>query len=105
MVPIVMALVLFGGVLAFGVYMFRWQQRKAAAVVHQWADRERLHLLESQPANPTGTGPMNRNAADKRIVYRVKVEDQTGRLRWATVRVGLPGTGVLSENVNVEWDP
>jgi len=105
MFPVVMAMVLFGAVLALGVYMFRWQQRKGEAVLNGWAARERLQLLEVEPANPIGTGPMNRNASDKRIVYRVKVEDQAGRVRWGTVRVGLPGSGVLSDKVSVEWDP
>lgn len=101
----VMAMVLFGAVLAFGVYMFRWQQRTGEAMLRDWAARERLRLLESQPANPIGTGPMNRSAADKRLVYRITVEDQAGRHRRGTVRVGLPGSGVLSENVSVEWEP
>jgi len=48
---------------------------------------------------------MNRNAADKRIVYRIKVEDQNGRIRGGLVRVGQPGVGALSDSLSVEWDP
>jgi len=98
-------LLLFGGMLALGVYMYRWQQHRGEETLRAWAAREGLRLLESEPANSPGTGPMNRNAADKRIVYRIKVEDQTGRIRRGLVRVGQPGVGALSDSLSVEWDP
>ena len=105
MVPVVMAILIFGGVLGLGVYMFRWQHAKGDALLREWAARQHLRVLESEPANPPRTGPMDRNAANKQIVYRIKVEDESGHVRRGTVRVGTAATGVLSDDVNVEWDP
>jgi len=105
MLPVVMAILVLGGVLVLGVFMYRWQQGKGDAMLNAWADREHLRLLEREPANPPGTGPMDRNASNKQIIYRIKVEDRSGQIRRGTVRLGSPTTGVLSDAVTVQWDP
>ena len=105
MLPVIMAIVIFGGVLALGVYMYRWQYAKGQELLRAWADKEHLRLLESEVANPPGTGPMNRNASNKQIVYRIRAADASGQVRRGTVRVGSAGTGVISDDVQVEWDP
>src|SRR4051812_13505255 len=105
MLLVVMAILIFGGVLALGVYMFRWQQGRGEAMLNAWAARQHLRLLEREAANPPGTGPMDRNASNKQIIYRIKAEDQAGQIRRGTVRLGSPTTGVLSDAVTVQWDP
>jgi hypothetical protein len=105
MLPVLMAILIFGGVLAFGVYMFRWQQGKGEALLHAWATRQHLRVLECEPANPPGTGPMHRNATNKQILYRIKAVEESGQVRQGIVRVGSAATGVLSDDVSVEWDP
>jgi len=105
MLPVIMAIVIFGGVLALGVYMYRWQYKKGQERLRAWADQQHLRLLESEVANPPGTGPMNRNASNKQIVYRIRAADASGQVRRGTVRVGSAGTGVISDDVQVEWDP
>lgn len=102
---VVMAILIFGGVLALGVYMFRWQQGKGEAMLNAWAAQQHLRLLEREPANPPGTGPMDRNASNKQIIYRIKAADESGLVRRGTVRLGSAATGVLSDDVSVEWDP
>jgi hypothetical protein len=104
MLPVVMAILVLGGVLALGVFMYRWQRGRGEAMLSAWAEREHLRLLEREPANPPGTGPMDRNASNKQIVYRIKAEDRSGQIRRGTVRLGSATTGVLSDAVTVEWD-
>ena len=105
MLPVVLAILVLGGVLVFGVFMYRWQQGRGEAMRNAWADRQHLRLLEGEPANPPGTGPMDRNASNKQIVYRIKAQDQSGQIRRGTVRLGSAITGVMSDDVSVQWDP
>ena len=105
MLPVLMAILILGGVLGLGVFMYRWQQGKGEAMLNAWADRQHLRLLEREPANPPGTGPMDRNASNKQIIYRIKAADASGQVRRGTVRLGSATTGVLSDDVSVEWDP
>ena len=104
MPTVILAILIFGGVLAVGVYMVRFQRRKGEAMLAAWAAGQRLRILECQPANPPGTGPMHRNAADKQVVYRIKATDESGHVRKGTVRVGTAVLGVLSDEVAVDWD-
>jgi len=105
MLPVIMAIVILGGVLALGVFMYRWQYAKGEQMLRAWADRQHLRLLESEVANPPGTGPMDRNASNKQIVYRIRAADASGKVRSGTVRLGSAGTGVISDDVHVDWDP
>jgi len=104
MPTVILAILIFGGVLALGVYMARFQRRKGESMLAAWAAGQRLRLLACEPANPPGTGPMHRNAADKRLVYRITASDDAGRVRQGTVRVGTAALGVLVDEVAVEWD-
>jgi hypothetical protein len=101
---VVAAVVLFGGVLALGIFMFRFQQQRGEELLEAWAARQGYRLLSREPANPPGTGPMHRSASNKQVMYRVRVSDDAGQVREGTVRVGAPATGVLSDEVSVEWD-
>jgi len=104
MPTVILAVLIFGGVLAAGVYMVRFQRRKGEELLAAWAARQRLRILDREPANAPGTGPMHRNAANKQVVYRIKASDEAGQVRTGTVRVGSATLGVLSDEVTVEWD-
>ena len=103
MVPVFVGILIFGGVLASGIYMLRWQQKKGEALLAAWAEQQHLRILEYETANPPGTGPMSRNAANKQVLYRIKAVDESGQVRQGTVRVGSALAGVLSNDVTVEW--
>jgi hypothetical protein len=105
MLTAAVAVMIFGGVLALGILMLRWQYRRGEELLEQWARQHSYRVIEREERTAPGDGPMNRYARNKQIVYSVKLVDDTGRIRHARVRIGSPETGVLSERVSVEWDP
>ena len=105
MLTVAMAVLIFGGVLALGIFMLRWQQRRAEQLIEQWAKRHSYRVLEQEERTALGEGPMNRYAKNKAIVHAVKVADPDGKIRRARLTVGSPDMGVLSEQVSVEWEP
>ena len=105
MLTVAMAMLIFGGVLTLGIFMLRWQHRRAERLVEQWAQRHSYRVLEREERIAPGDGPMNRYAENKAIVYAVKVADREGNVRHARLTVGSPELGVLSEQVSVEWEP
>ena len=103
--PVILIALLFVAVLAFGVWMYRWQYVRADALLEAWL-RGQGHAAARRSAgpNPTGTGPGHRHASDKRVVYRVVVVDGSGRRRSGVVRLGRRTTGTLADDVTAEWD-
>jgi hypothetical protein len=104
MLTAAIALMIFGAVLALGIFMLRWQYRRADELLDEWARHHSYRVLERQERTAPGDGPMNRSARNKQVVYSVKLIDQDGNVRLAQVSVGSPETGVLSDRVSVEWE-
>lgn len=104
MQQIISALVVFGVLIAAGIYMYRWQLRKADSLLEEWAERSQLRILAKERANPPGTGPDAMRAANKQVMYRVTLVDAEGVERRGLVKLGTESTGVLSERVEVLWD-
>ena len=105
LLTVAMAVLIFGGVLAIGIFMLRWQHRRAEQLVEEWAQRHSYRVLEREDRTAPGDGPMNRYAKNRAIVYAVKVADPDGKIRRARLTVGSPDMGVLSDQVSVEWEP
>lgn len=105
MLTVASAILIFGSVVALGIMMLRWQFRKGEQLLDQWARQHGFEVIERTERTPPGAGPMNRYAANKQIVYAVRVRNESGRVRTATVRVGSPEMGVMSDEISVEWDP
>lgn len=95
--------VLFAVGITFGIWMFRWQYRKAELQLQRWAERSNYQLLDKESANPFDTGPMTRSG-NKQVMYRVTIADQNGVRRRALVKLGSPTTGMLSDDLIVEWE-
>ena len=94
---------LFACGIAIGVWVFRWQYRRADSQLQSWARRSNYQVLEKRKANPLGTGPMARSG-NKQVVYRVTLSDENGVLRGALVKIGSPTFGVLADDLVVEWE-
>ena len=94
--------VLFAVGITFGIWMFRWQYRKAETQLQRWAERSNYQLLDKEDANPYGTGPMTRSG-NKQVMYRVTLSDRGVRRR-ALVKLGSPTVGMLADDVVVEWE-
>lgn len=101
---IAVAFVLAVLLLGFGIWMYRWQYAEADRILSEWATEHELRVVEKTRANPYGTGPGNRSASDKRIVYRIRTVDAGNRSRAATATIGAKLTGVLEKQIEVQWD-
>lgn len=104
MIELSFAAVFFGAFVALGVYLYRWQYRRADARVTDWAERSRLRIISKERANPLGTGPQAMRAGNKQIIYRITVVDLHGIERRGVVKVGSESSGVLADTLEVVWD-
>jgi lipopolysaccharide export LptBFGC system permease protein LptF len=104
MIPFLLIGSLFVAVALFGWWMFRWQYNKADSLLENWARDNNYTVVEKTDANPPGTGPKDRWAANKQIMYRVTVKDPDGKTKTGIVKLGSEGSGTLSNKVTVEWD-
>jgi hypothetical protein len=101
---VTLIVVLFAGLIVFGIWMVRWQYRKAETRLREWAQQHHYQILETESANPIGTGPMARSG-NKQVMFRVTLSDGSGVRRRALVKVGSESIGVLGGDVVVEWEP
>ena len=104
MLPFILIGLLFVAVLLFGWWMFQWQYNKADSILENWAKKNNFTVIEKVEANPPGTGPKDRNASNKQVMYKIKVEDDKGEKKSALVKIGSEKTGTLSEEIEVIWD-
>ncbi|MDB4989511.1 MAG: hypothetical protein JWN04_4689 [Myxococcaceae bacterium] len=101
---VIRAIVVFGSVLGFGIWLMRVQYRKADARLEEWAQRSRYRVLEKESANPYNTGPKPAHASNRQVMYRVTVEDAQGVKRRALVKIGSVTIGTLADDFSVEWE-
>ena len=95
--------VVFGGILFLGIWMVRWQYSKADRLLEDWAAHNGYKLLEKENAN-FGDGPLGRRGAKTYVKYCIKAEDVNGRMKTGIAYLGSENTGVLSDEVKIEWD-
>ena len=96
------AFALFAG---FGFWMLRWQYQTADRVLEEWAARQHFTVLEKSPANDWYTGPGNRSASNKQVVYRIRVKDVHGRVCSGLATIGSKTMGTLARIIEVKLDP
>lgn len=100
----ILFLVLFlGSFSAFAIWMLRWQFSKARRMLENWAAQNKYKLIEKQNAN-FNDGPLGWRGAKTYVKYRVKVRDTDGKTKTGIVYLGGENTGVLSNEIKVEWD-
>lgn len=93
----------FVAFIGFGIWMYRWQYRRADELLRRWAAEHAFEVLEKVKANPLYTGPGHWAARDKRVVYRIAVKDSGGHAKHGVARLGEVATGTLGDKVEVEW--
>ncbi|MDB4989512.1 MAG: hypothetical protein JWN04_4690 [Myxococcaceae bacterium] len=101
---ILLAIVVFGSVLSFGIWRTRVQYRKADTRLDEWAQRSGYRVLDKESANPYNTGPKPAHASNRQIMYRVTVEDAQGIKRRALIKIGSVTVGGLSDAFTAEWE-
>ena len=62
-------------------------------------------MLEKNLANDPYTGPGNRYAANKQIVYQIRVKDAQGHVRSGQATIGSKSMGTLEPTIDVQLDP
>jgi len=102
---IVVICLLFALVGGAGLVMYRWQYQTAQRVLQEWAAQRRLIVLEKNIANDSYTGPGNRSASNKQIIYRIRVRDDQGRERSGLATIGSKVMGTLEPIIDVQFDP
>lgn len=100
---VIAVILLFSAFIVFAFWMIRWQYSKADRLLETWAARNNYELIEKQDAN-FGDGPMGRRGSKTYVKYRIKVKDDNGNIKTGIVFLGNENTGVLSDEVRVEWD-
>lgn len=104
MLPIILIILLFVAVAVFGWWMYQWQYKKADSILENWAQKNSYTILAKEDANPSGTGPGDRYADNKQVMYRITVEDKAGNKKSGLAKIGSEKTGTLSDEIIVEWD-
>ena len=99
---------LFGvlGIVAFVVFaivMIAWHFSRSRSLLDQWAADNGFRIIESSYRNLV-RGPFFWTTSKGQTVYRVTVEDGSGRRRSGWVRCGGWFLGLLSDRVQVRWD-
>ncbi len=82
--------------------MVRWQFSKADRMLENWTTGKNYRLIEKQNAN-FGDGPLGRRGAKTYVKYRITVEDADGKIKTRIIYLGSANSGVLSDEIKVEW--
>jgi hypothetical protein len=101
---ILMMVVVFGLVGAYGWWVIKWQYKKADRLLENWARQNGFTILRKERANPWRTGPGVLYAKNTQVIYRVVAQDAEGKKKTGLVKIGSPTFGVLSDEVEAEWD-
>lgn len=89
-------------VAVLGVWMVRWQFRRADRMLKKWARENGHRILKKQRAN-IGDGPTGARQSSKAVKYRVTLADASGQTKRALITLGSRSSGTLSNEVGVEW--
>lgn len=104
MTPILIIIVLFALVGAFGWWMYKWQYNKADEMLDGWLKQNSYTLVKKEDANPSGTGPGVRYAENTQVIYRIEVKDKDGNNKKGLIKLGSETSGTLSNQIEIVWD-
>ena len=91
-----------GSVVLLGAASFWWQHSRSASLLQKWAEDNDLYIVSSE-FRYLFRGPFFWTSRG-RTVYRVTVEDKTGRVRKGWVLCGGWWWGLMSDHVEARWD-
>jgi hypothetical protein len=92
------------GLAVFAGLALWWQFSRSRSLLEQWAERNGYHIL-SRRYRSFFKGPFFWTSSRGQAVYHVTVEEKEGgRRRSGWVRCGGWFLGLLSDNVEVQWD-
>jgi hypothetical protein len=85
------------------VLLMMWKNSRGSAFLDQWASRCRYRII-SREFRYFFKGPFFWTSSNAQVVYYVTIEDGLGRVRSGWVRCGGYFLGLLSDDVEVQWD-
>lgn len=94
---------IIAGVVIVAIISIVWHFSRSRSLLEQWAAENNYRILSSEYRNLV-RGPFFWTTSKGQTVYRVRVQDSTGRVRDGWVRCGGWFIGLLSDQVQVRWD-
>jgi hypothetical protein len=91
------------GFVIVAVVAVMWHYSRGSSLLEQWASRHGYRIVRREYRN-FFKGPFFWTSSKDQVVYYVTVEDEQGRIRNGWVRCGGYFFGLLSDNVEVQWD-
>jgi hypothetical protein len=79
-----------------------WQNRRADAIIDDWARQNGYKVLSMERS--WLAGPFFWRKSRGQVVYRLQVEDVSGRRSTAWARCGHWFMGLWSDEITVEWE-
>ena len=96
-------LVCFLGIAILGGVSFWWHTKRSLDLLHLWIRENNLTLVKSE-RRMMDRGPFTGRTGKGQEIFYVTVKAETDQERNAYVRCGSFWFGLLSDNVDVEWD-
>jgi hypothetical protein len=87
----------------FAVGSMIWHSTRSQDILQHWADQNGYRIIEKKYVQ-FFRGPFFWTSSKGQSVYRVVVEDRTGRRRSGWVRCGSWWLGVWIDQAQVHWD-
>ena len=91
------------GFVVIAIVVIAWHVQRGRTLLDRWAAQHRYRILSAEYRN-FARGPFFWTSREEQAVYRVTVEDTSGRVRSGWVRCGSWMLGVWSSQVKVRWD-
>ncbi len=90
-------------IVAIVVISTMWSRSRSNDIIDQWAQTQGFQVV-SREERTFFRGPFFWRAGKNQTVYYVQVRDAQGELRTAWLRCGGMWAGLLSDQVEVEWE-
>ena len=88
----------------FAALLIPWYKRRSRSLLRRWADKHGYRILHRED-RIVRQGPYSwQGSTTLQAFYYVTVEYQNGQRRNAWVRCGKAFLGVLSDQVDFQWD-
>ena len=80
-----------------------WQNQRSEAIIEKWAMENKYKILSKEHAW-LWAGPFFWKRSRAQTVYRLQVENESGRVSNAWALCGHWFSGLMSDEIAVEWD-
>lgn len=93
----------FALVVGFAIVSWTYQRSRSTQMLDEWARANGLRIVNADRAL-LFRGPFTLTTSNDQTVYKITVEDASGRTMTGWARCGSWFLGLMSGNVEVVWD-